>query len=96
VIVNFYLDFCLNDRLILELTVEAFTDAGIPLSSLASSPTGVFIAAGLSDYVQLQHNPASLLSTTPYTATSSSMSIIANRLSYVLDLRFYNVNIYII
>ncbi|KAK2944744.1 putative Long-chain-fatty-acid--AMP ligase FadD26 [Blattamonas nauphoetae] len=83
-----------EQRLVLEVAVEAFEDAGIPLAPLAKTDTGVFIAAnGSSDYAAMMHQPLSLPRSSPFTPTGSSMAIISNRLSYLLDLRGPSVSI---
>jgi acyl transferase domain-containing protein/acyl-CoA synthetase (AMP-forming)/AMP-acid ligase II/acyl carrier protein len=74
-----------QQRLLLEMAREALEDAGIPPNSLAGTPTGVFIGISNSDYARLHNNQAS--ATEPYAATGNALSIAANRISYLLDLR---------
>jgi acyl transferase domain-containing protein/NADPH:quinone reductase-like Zn-dependent oxidoreductase/SAM-dependent methyltransferase/acyl carrier protein len=74
-----------QQRLLLELTVEALDDAGIDPVLLSGSRTGVFVGISGSDYSQLQH--CSLESITAYTNIGSALSIAANRISYIFDLR---------
>ncbi len=74
-----------QQRLLLELTVEALDDAGIDPVLLSGSRTGVFVGISSSDYSQLQH--CSLESITAYTNIGSALSIAANRISYIFDLR---------
>lgn len=74
-----------QQRLLLELVWHAAEDAGIPASKLASSTTGVYIGASTTDYRDLHlGDPASGDS---YFMTGGALSILANRISYVFDLR---------
>ena len=73
-----------QQRLLLELVWHAFEDAGIPPSKLAGSATGVYIGASATDYSDLRlGDPAGADS---YFMTGSTLSILANRISYVFDL----------
>lgn len=82
-------------RLLLELTHEAFEDAGIPIASMSQhDPTlegnervGVFVGVGNNDYLQVSSpaNPGGEV--TAYTATGNSMAMAANRISYTFDFR---------
>ena len=74
-----------QQRLLLELAVEALDDAGIDTTNLTGSPTGVFVGVSGTDYSQLQHcSPESI---SAYTNIGGALSIAANRISYVFDLR---------
>src|SRR6201993_1652315 len=74
-----------QQRLLLELAWHAFEDAGIPPSKISGSATGVYIGASTTDYSDLRiGDPASADS---YFMTGSTLSILANRISYVFDLR---------
>src|SRR5436309_4764978 len=74
-----------QQRLLLELVWHAVEDAGIPASKLAGSATGVYIGASSTDYRDLRlGDPASGDS---YFMTGGTLSILANRISYVFDLR---------
>src|SRR6266404_1517397 len=73
-----------QQRLLLELVWHAVEDAGIPASKLAGSATGVYIGASSTDYRDLRlGDPASGDS---YFMTGGTLSILANRVSYVFDL----------
>src|ERR1700736_3286422 len=73
-----------QQRLLLELVWHAVEDAGIPASKLAGSATGVYIGASATDYRDLRlGDPASGDS---YFMTGGTLSILANRISYVFDL----------
>ena len=74
-----------QQRLLLEVTWEAFEDAGLVAQHLSGSETGVFIGAFTLDaLVGLSLNRDLVNSSS---ATSSTMTLLANRLSYVFDLR---------
>ncbi|HEY0699604.1 MAG TPA: beta-ketoacyl synthase N-terminal-like domain-containing protein, partial [Micromonospora sp.] len=74
-----------QQRLALELSWEALEDAGIVPATLAGTRTGVFVGAIRDDYARLTeaHGPAAI---TPHTATGLHRGILANRVSYLLDL----------
>ena len=74
-----------QQRLMLEVTVEALEHAGIPAESLQRSQTGVFVGACVSEYGFLASRDLSGVDA--WTGTGGALSIIANRLSYFLDLR---------
>ncbi|MFC4534993.1 SDR family NAD(P)-dependent oxidoreductase [Sphaerisporangium dianthi] len=74
-----------QQRVMLEVAWEALEDAGIAPSGLSGSLTGVFVGAATFDH------GAGLLSSgveaEAYDGTGSALSVIANRLSYCLNLR---------
>ncbi len=74
-----------QQRLLLEVAWEALEHAGIPPSSLRRSQTGVFAGSCLSEYGVIASND--LCQVDGWNNTGGAMSIIANRLSYFLDLR---------
>src|SRR3954470_13398438 len=74
-----------QQRILLELVWHATEDAGIPANKLAGTATGVYIGASSTDYRDLRlGDPASADS---YFMTGGTLSIVANRISYVYDLR---------
>jgi len=74
-----------QQRLLLELVWHAAEDAGIPAARLAGSGAGVYIGASTTDYRDLRlGDPAS---TDSYSMTGGTLSILANRISYIFDLR---------
>ncbi|MBY0329496.1 MAG: polyketide synthase, partial [Acetobacteraceae bacterium] len=74
-----------QQRLLLELAREAMEDAGVPPSALAGTGTGVFVGASLTDYGDLrQADPAS---GDRWFMTGGALSILANRIGNVFDLR---------
>jgi len=74
-----------QQRLLLEVAWEALENAGQAPDQLAGSQTGVFIGISSSDYSRLQFEDCDRIDA--YTGTGNALSIAANRLSYVLDLR---------
>ncbi|MFF3820964.1 SDR family NAD(P)-dependent oxidoreductase [Streptomyces bluensis] len=74
-----------QQRLLLEVGCEALDHAGIPLSHLHGSATGVFVGLSALEYGHL--TTADLPRVTPWTNTGAAGSIAANRMSYLLDLR---------
>ncbi len=73
-----------QQRLMLEVTVEALDHAGIPAESLQRSQTGVFVGACAGEYGYLASRDLSQVDV--WTGTGGALSVIANRLSYFLDL----------
>lgn len=74
-----------QQRLVLEVSWEALADAGIAPESLRGSAAAVVIGAGTSDYGRL--TSSELAKVDARTATGLSPAVIANRVSYLLDLR---------
>jgi len=74
-----------QQRILLELVWHAFEDAGIRPSRVCGSDVGVYIGASATDYSDLRlGDPAGADS---YFMTGNALSILANRISYVFDLR---------
>ncbi|MFJ8313926.1 type I polyketide synthase, partial [Streptomyces sp. NPDC094147] len=75
-----------QQRLVLELAWEALEDAGIVPAALGGSRTGVFVGTLRDDYTNLlyQHGTEAI---TQHTMTGLNRGVIANRVSYHLDLR---------
>jgi acyl transferase domain-containing protein/NADPH:quinone reductase-like Zn-dependent oxidoreductase/acyl-CoA thioesterase FadM/acyl carrier protein len=76
-----------QQRLLLETSWEALDDAGIPAPSLAGTRTGVFVGGFTVDSFILRTNPDNVARLSSHTATSSSLTMLSNRLSYAYDLR---------
>ncbi|MCP2277780.1 type I polyketide synthase [Nocardia amikacinitolerans] len=73
-----------QQRLVLEVAWEAMEDAGLTPAELRAATTGVFLGVYGSDYLMMQFaDPAGI---NAYTAPGGAHSIVANRLSYLLDL----------
>ncbi|MCP2728618.1 acyltransferase domain-containing protein [Symplocastrum sp. BBK-W-15] len=74
-----------QQRLLLEVAWESLENAGIaPLSELSGSKTGVFLGISSYDYHILLSKKAKI---NAYNGVGNALSIIANRLSYLLNLR---------
>lgn len=74
-----------QQRVLLEVVWEALESAQIPPSSLAGSDVGVFVGASSSDY--LYRFVLDRAAMDAQTMTGNTLSILANRISYQLDLR---------
>ncbi|QDS86006.1 Mycocerosic acid synthase [Rosistilla ulvae] len=74
-----------QQRWMLEVAWEACEDAGIPPSSLRGTNVGVFVGASSHDYGSLQLNDLGNLDV--HSNTGGTLSIVANRISYLFDLR---------
>ncbi|MCX5209942.1 SDR family NAD(P)-dependent oxidoreductase [Kitasatospora sp. NBC_00240] len=74
-----------QQRLVLELAWEALEDAGVLPRSLAGRAAGVFVGSIASDYATLVAQAPEAV--TRHSLTGLNRGIIANRVSYALDLR---------
>jgi amino acid adenylation domain-containing protein len=74
-----------QQRLLLEVVWEALDDAGLPPDRLTGTDAGVFIGISSNDYGHLQLRDPALAD--PHAGTGNALSIAANRISYLLDLR---------
>jgi acyl transferase domain-containing protein len=75
-----------QQRLLLEVAWEALEDAGVVLEQWAGRPAGVFVGVSTWDYGALQLGAAERI-VDGYANTGSALSIAANRISYLFDLR---------
>ncbi len=76
-----------QQRLLLEVAWEALEEAGLPVDALAGRRVGVFVGASSNDYIQLQWDRFHGGTVNAYTNVGGALSILANRLSYLWDLR---------
>lgn len=77
-----------QQRLLIEVTWEAIEHAGLAMSALAGSPTGVFIGMmHTNEYSQLQMQQEEDASSRddPYFGTGSASSVASGRLAYLFD-----------
>jgi tyrocidine synthetase III len=74
-----------QQRLLLEVTWEALEDAGLVPDRLTGTPTGVFVGISNNDYGRIQLNDLTRIDA--YAGTGNALSIAANRISYLFDLR---------
>ncbi len=73
-----------QQRLALMLVWEALEDAGIPASSIAGQNVGVYVGNSMADHnYRFLFDPAG---TDSYMMTGNTLSLIANRISYIYDL----------
>ncbi|MFN7984381.1 MAG: SDR family NAD(P)-dependent oxidoreductase [Vicinamibacterales bacterium] len=80
-----------QQRLLLEVATEALDDAGFSRAHLAQTRAGVYIASYHNDYAQLQYRDWETIDAR--TLTGTLHSVIANRLSYLLDLRGPSISV---
>ncbi|MFG2050638.1 SDR family NAD(P)-dependent oxidoreductase [Micromonospora sp. NPDC048935] len=81
-----------QQRLVLELAWEAVEDAGIVASSLAGSTTAVYVGAAREDWTSLLYRQGAA-AITAHANTGVHRGIIANRVSYTLDLHGPSVTV---
>ncbi|XVQ10808.1 SDR family NAD(P)-dependent oxidoreductase [Spirillospora sp. CA-255316] len=74
-----------QQRLVLEVAWEAFEHAGLAPAGLRGTRTGVFVGVSAPEYAA--YTASDPVALEAFTATGAALSIIANRLSYLLDLR---------
>jgi len=74
-----------QQRLLLELAYEASEDAGMPLSQLAGSEAGVYVGGSSWDFAAGSYTDVAALDA--YSMQGGALSSLANRISYVFDLR---------
>ncbi|WP_242454417.1 type I polyketide synthase [Bailinhaonella thermotolerans] len=74
-----------QQRMLLEVAWQALEHAGIAPPALRGSRTGTFVGISATEYAYL--TASDLTRVEAWTATGAAMSIAANRLSYLMDLR---------
>ncbi|WP_160937552.1 type I polyketide synthase [Teichococcus coralli] len=74
-----------QQRLLLEVAAEAVEDAGWPAGRLAGRAVGVWVGGASTDYAELRLGDVS--GADRYFMTGNTLSILANRLTNVFDLR---------
>jgi acyl transferase domain-containing protein len=80
-----------QQRVFMEVAIDALDHAGLARERLAGSRTGVFVASYHNDYAQLEYNHPEAIDAR--TLTGTVHSVIANRLSYLLDLRGPSISV---
>ncbi len=75
-----------QQRISLEVAYNTFLDAGYNPSSFSNQSVGVFMGVSTFDYLIKEINQLNLDDVDTYSATGTSLSIIANRISYIFDL----------
>src|ERR1019366_1261638 len=76
-----------QQRLLLEVTHEAMEDAGIRRDQLDGSRTPVFVGSFMYDYLAIQAASEQRDEINPYVAMGTSVSALANRISYDFNLK---------
>ena len=74
-----------QQRLFLETVWKAIEDSGQKVSDLSGSRTGLFVGVANQDYVNVMNNLDVALD--GYSASGNSHSVLANRISFLLNLR---------
>ncbi|MCK8785796.1 SDR family NAD(P)-dependent oxidoreductase [Roseomonas sp. NAR14] len=74
-----------QQRLLLEVAAQALEDAGWPASRLAGSRTGVFVGGSATDFSAMRFED--IATADRYAMTGFALSILANRIANVFDLR---------
>ena len=74
-----------QQRILLQVAYEAAEDAAMPLEQLRHRPTGVYVGASNADYGLLQRFEFGVGDI--HAGTGTALSIVANRISNVLDLK---------
>ncbi|HIJ54487.1 MAG TPA: SDR family NAD(P)-dependent oxidoreductase [Deltaproteobacteria bacterium] len=73
-----------QQRLFLQTVWNTIEDAGYKISTLSGTNTGVFVGVASSDYAEIIRQNVSKVD--PYTSTGMAHSVLANRISYLLNL----------
>ncbi len=74
-----------QQRIFLEQVWKAIEDSGHKVSDLSGTRTGLFVGVATNDYVQMMNNLQIVVDA--YTASGNSHSVLANRVSFLLNLR---------
>jgi len=80
-----------QQRVFLEVAMEALDDAGLTREGLRGSRTGAFVASYHNDYQLLEYRDHEAIDAR--TLTGTVHSVLVNRLSYLLDLRGPSVSV---
>ena len=75
-----------QQRILLQVVYEAIEDAGMRLEELQKCRTGVFVGVMNLDYTELAGDPSNHHNIDQFSAVGNAMSIIANRVSFCLNL----------
>ncbi len=82
-----------QQRLLLEVTHEAMEDAGLRRDQLDGTRTSVFVGAFMYDFLSIQAASDSRDEINPYVAMGTSVSSLANRISYDFNLKGLSVSL---
>ena len=75
-----------QQRILLQVVYEAIEDAGIPLEDLQQCRTGVYVGSMFTEYSSLILDKSNIRNIDQFSSTGVSMSVIANRISFSLNL----------
>lgn len=78
-------------RLLLEVTYEAFENSGLPLSKVSGSKTSCYVGCFTKDYEEMQRRDMELAP--KYQSTGASQTMLSNRLSYFFNLKGPSVSL---
>ncbi|HEY8945224.1 MAG TPA: beta-ketoacyl synthase N-terminal-like domain-containing protein, partial [Polyangiaceae bacterium] len=76
-----------QQRLLLEAAWDAFEDAGIPVTGLSGTNTGVYVGGFMLDARDLASFPESRRLVEGHFATGVGQTVLSNRISYTFDLQ---------
>lgn len=76
-----------QQRMLMEVTYEAFENAGITLEAVKGSSTGVFVGGFMLDNLLRQASPENKYNINSHTISGVAMTMLSNRLSYIFDLK---------
>ncbi|MEQ9440316.1 MAG: SDR family NAD(P)-dependent oxidoreductase [Cyclobacteriaceae bacterium] len=76
-----------QQRLLLEVTYQALENAGIPMESVSDTKTAVFMGVFMNDYWDIQASTEQRNAISPHVPMGASLTSIANRISYVYNLK---------
>ncbi len=82
-----------QQRMLLEVTYEAFEDAGLKLDELSGSKTAVYVGVFTNDYWDIQVASEQKDDLSPQVAMGVILTAIANRISYTFNLKGPSVTI---
>jgi acyl transferase domain-containing protein len=82
-----------QQRWLLEVTLEAFEDAAIPIDQMRATRTAVFIGGFTQDHQNLIYTEGNRHLIDTHTAVGASMTVLSNRISYTFDLRGPSVTV---
>ena len=82
-----------QQRILLECAFEALEDAGDTLALFRGSNTAVYMGVFMNDYWDLQVDGSNRYSLSPHVPMGSSLTSLANRISFVYDLKGPSISI---
>ncbi|HNL83810.1 MAG TPA: polyketide synthase, partial [Chitinophagales bacterium] len=80
-------------RILLEIVYEAFENAGIPSNEMKGKNVGVYVAVGVSDYIQARLRSGQLEDIDVYDTTGIPFATICGRISYTYDFNGESISV---